>query len=342
MPYSYHTYRIRIANRTHVRVEALDSRKDAVDEPQGRLSFDEKTQARLSELQRAAVENRLSGQEVEEFGELLFAVLFDDALRHDFFTRYRIARDEGALFRIALDVDERELPEIAALPWEFLRAPLESGYPPIWFATAPELVFSRRRALWTAAGPIRLDRRESLRIALVLANPKDLGPVEFQDLLAQLNILARSERIESIDPVVSADKRGIDAVLERERPHIFHFIGHAKFSEGVEQLALVGGDGNMTLIGADEFSELFSRHQPGIVVLQACESGKLSGSQSFRGIASRIVQQNVPVLVAMQYQVSNSTATQFALEFYRRLAENDPVDKAVQEGRRRIAISRTG
>ncbi|MCP4396238.1 MAG: CHAT domain-containing protein, partial [bacterium] len=116
----------------------------------------------------------------------------------------------------------------------------------------------------------------------------------------------------------------------------------AKFSEDVEQLALVGGDGNMTLIGADEFSELFSRHQPGIVVLQACESGTLSGSQSFRGIASRIVQQNVPVLVAMQYRVSNSTATQFALEFYRRLAENDPVDKAVQEGRRRIAISRTG
>ncbi|UCH97362.1 MAG: SIR2 family protein, partial [Candidatus Aminicenantes bacterium] len=60
------------------------------------------------------------------------------------------------------------------------------------------------------------------------------------------------------------------------------------------------------------------------------------------GIASLVVQMNVPAVVAMQYQVSNITAQRFALEFYRRLAGNEPVDKAVQEARRHIALGPAG
>ncbi|MCP4375903.1 MAG: CHAT domain-containing protein, partial [bacterium] len=101
-------------------------------------------------------------------------------------------------------------------------------------------------------------------------------------------------------------------------------------------------DGKMELVSADDFSELFTRHQPGVVVLQSCEGGTLSASKAFVGIASQIVQQNIPVVVAMQYQVSNSSATRFAQEFYKRLAEHDPVDLAVQEGRRQIALGPAG
>jgi hypothetical protein len=39
----------------------------------------------------------------------------------------------------------------------------------------------------------------------------------------------------------------------------------------------------------------------------------------------------------MQYKISNATARRFAREFYKRLAEGDPVDKAAQEGRYRIS-----
>lgn len=76
-------------------------------------------------------------------------------------------------------------------------------------------------------------------------------------------------------------------------------------------------------------------------MLQACEGAMLSESQAFVGVASRVVQQNIPVVVAMQYEVSNATASRFACKFYKRLAQGAPVDIAVQEGRYAIALSAT-
>ena len=76
-------------------------------------------------------------------------------------------------------------------------------------------------------------------------------------------------------------------------------------------------------------------------MLQACEGAMLSSSQAFVGLASRVVQQNIPVVVAMQYEVSNATASRFARRFYQQLAEDDPVDIAAQYGRRAIALGPT-
>jgi hypothetical protein len=67
----------------------------------------------------------------------------------------------------------------------------------------------------------------------------------------------------------------------------------------------------------------------------------LSSSQAFVGVASKVVQQNVPVVVAMQYEITNSTACRFALRFYQQLVGEDPVDIAAQYGRRAIALGPT-
>jgi tetratricopeptide (TPR) repeat protein len=60
-------------------------------------------------------------------------------------------------------------------------------------------------------------------------------------------------------------------------------------------------------------------------------------SESLRGL----VEQNIPVVVAMQYEVSNSTASRFARRFYQQLAAEDPADIAAQEGRYTIALGPT-
>jgi hypothetical protein len=74
------------------------------------------------------------------------------------------------------------------------------------------------------------------------------------------------------------------------------------------------------------------------VILQACEGGRLSISQASAGLAPHIVQQGVPIVIAMQYEVEMWVARLFALEFYRRLSQWEPVDKAVQEARREIEL----
>jgi hypothetical protein len=143
--------------------------------------------------------------------------------------------------------------------------------------------------------------------------------------------------------VTGADAEKIDALLARD-PHIFHFIGHGRLLEengkAKGQIALVDDMfGEASWVDADFFSDLLNTHRPGTVFLQACEGGQLSSSQAFVGVASRVVQQNIPVVVAMQYEVSNTTAVRFALKFYQQLAEMYPVDRAAQNGRRAIALN---
>jgi hypothetical protein len=341
----YYTYRIRITNLDHVQAEIRDANNNLLGEPSGAFGYTGETQTQIQELHQLACKGELTETDVETFGERLFDTLFDEGLRRDFFGYYDRARQEDALLRIELDADERQFPNLAALPWEFLRVPAPAGYGTIWLGTTPDIVFSRRRVLWKTAKPLQLNVREQLRVALAVAVPDDLGPVKYEEILDSLKKLARTERIELLEPVIPAKRASIDEVLS-QKPHIFHFIGHGRLVDEAQQekgqIALIKAANLPDWVDADDFSDLFNRHQPGVIVLQACESGTLSASRAFVGIASQIVQQNIPVVVAMQYQVSNLTATRFALEFYQRLADNDPVDKAVQEGRRRIALGPSG
>ena len=97
-----------------------------------------------------------------------------------------------------------------------------------------------------------------------------------------------------------------------------------------------------SLIHAADFADLFRRHIPGVVLLQSCEGAALSSWQAFTGTASQLVDQNIPIVIAMQYKVSNITASRFSVEFYKQLAAGVAVDTAVQEGRRMISLGMYG
>lgn len=342
----YYTYRIVITNRNKVKAISYDSEGNPLGEPDGEFRLrDEALQYILKATQRE-VDN--FDCNIKELGSKLFGVLFDEKLRHDFFNVYRQSRNKGAMLRVELDVDEQELPDVAALPWEFMHVPSEARYGELWLATAPDIIFSRRRAHWKAPDPIYVAPDECLRIALAVSAPPQLGPVKYDRVWQGLNTLAgkMKNEIELLELVNPATPKTIDDVLE-QRPHIFHFIGHAQFRtelrQDAGQIALVDGALDKAMwIEAERFSEFFRRHQPGIVVLQACEGAVLSKAEAFVGVASKIVDQDIPVVIAMQYKISNNIACRFVLEFYRRLFEHDPVDKAAQEGRRHISLGPTG
>jgi hypothetical protein len=281
-------------------------------------------------------------------GEILFDVLFDDGLRPDFVSFYhQVVQQEKQLLRVELDIDEQGMPDLAALPWEFLCLPARANLGTIWVGTVPDLIFSRRRSQWIPAQPIQLEQNEKLRIALVVSAPPGLPSVEYKPVQEALEKLAskQANRVELLPIVESANPEAIDTILSKE-PHIFHFIGHGRLenerNQEIGQIAFVDPDfGEAMWVNADYFSELFNQHRPGIVMLQACEGATLSASQAFVGLASRVVQQNIPVVVAMQYEVSNATASRFSRRFYQQLAEDDPVDIAAQYGRRAIALGPT-
>ncbi len=342
---SYYTFRIRIRDKKHVEGEARDPKRGLRGESYGDFKYTASVAKKLQEPLAKASEGELTGPDIVELGDQLFNILFEGDVRNDFFKCYEDARQENALLRVELDIDVGRIPEIASIPWEFLHVPSVSGYPTEWLGTDPAIVFSRRWIQKQTPLSVRLGPQERLRIALAVANPEGLGPVKYQEILESIQELSQTAQIELLEPEIPATKESIDRLLQ-QRPHILHFIGHAQFldedAQEKGQIALVNAMGRPDWVDADNFSTLFRRHQPGVVLLQACESGKLSSSQAFVGVASHVVQQSIPVVVAMQYQVKNMIARRFALEFYKRLADGEPVDKAAQEGRWKIAIGPQG
>jgi tetratricopeptide (TPR) repeat protein len=343
---TYYTFRIRLANDQLVRVEKWNDRPELRGEPSRPFRYKEKLEL-ITPLLQPVLSNELNNsQQARKLGEALFEAIFDEVLCQEFLNFYQEAvRDKKQLLRIELDVDEQTIPEVAVLPWEFMCLPAAANLGDRWLGTDPNIVFSRRRALWNPAPPIQLEKGEKLRIALAISAPKDLGIVKYEEVQEALENLAKeqAERIELLPIVNPATPSAIDRLLE-QKPHIFHFIGHGQMQNeaGEEggQIALMQKVFNTALwMDAGSFSELFNRWSPGVVLLQACESGMLSASKAFAGVASKIVQMNIPVVVAMQYEVSNITASQFAYEFYERLAKGEPVDIAAQNGRRSIALN---
>ena len=346
MSKAYYTYQIQLSNEDQVQIQKTDPQRHSFGKPSGALRYKEKSEKITPLLERMKDGEINDSSQTRLLGELLFDVLFDDRLRVDFFEFYNKAVvQEDQLLRVELEIDERRMPGMAALPWEFLCLPESENWGTLWIGTAPNVVFTRRRSQWFPAQTIQLGQNEKLRIALVVSAPQGLSHVEYKSVQDELEKLASKKfnRIELLPIVESANHHRVDTVLSKE-PHIFHFIGHGRLenesNREIGQITFVDPTcGEEMWVDADHFSELLNRHRPRVVILQVCEGAKLSKSEAFVGLASRILQQNIPVVVAMQYEVSNAIACEFACIFYQKLAEGHPVDIAAQEGRLKIGHS---
>jgi len=242
---TYYTFRIKLANDQLVRVEKWDEQHQFKGEPSRPFRYQEKLE-QITPLLQPALTNKLNNsQQARQLGEALFEAIFDEVLRQEFINFYQEAvGDKKQLLRIELDIDEQTMPEVAALPWEFMCLPEYANLGDRWLATDPNLIFSRRRALWHPAPPIQLEPGEKLKIALAIASPKDLDTVKYEEVQEALANLAQeqAESIELLPIVHSATPTAIDKLLE-QKPHIFHFIGHGRMEnetgEEVGQIALM-------------------------------------------------------------------------------------------------------
>ncbi|MEP1076063.1 CHAT domain-containing protein [Leptolyngbya sp. PL-A3] len=340
-------YRIQITNNETVKIQKQNEGQ-VLGELVGRFRYSDR-KAEFTPLFELILYNELnSANQSKAIGEYLFDCLFDEPLSQDFVDFYNeVVRQKKQFLRIELDIDEQAMPEIAAIPWEFMRLPERLGVGTVWFATTPEIVFVRHRSIWMPPSPIQFSEGEKLRVALVVASPPDLPAISYDSIQKELNKIVKenSKKIEFLPVVNSATLNALDDTLSR-KPHILHFIGHVRLTDEIQaemgQVALVDDTFDESMwVDADYFSELFNRHCPALVLMHASESAKLSSSKTSVSIALRLVQQNVPTVIGFQDEVTNATANRFALRFYQSLVQGDAVDTAVQQGRRAIALGPT-
>lgn len=335
-------YHIFITNKNTVKAQKSCA---ASTEPDATLTGQFNQGNRIDSRIQGIIKNSadLKDERIQKVGEALFDALFDNQLREDFLSFYtEIVKKRKQILQVILEI-KGTIPEILAYPWELMCLPAKYNQGDIHFATDWKLSFFRRLEE-NLKLPIQINPAEKLKIALVISKPtadSSLNDVEYQGVTKYLNSLDK-DKVIFLPVMDSLDFSHIVDKLEEDKPDVFHFIGHGRLieknGEYIGQIAFVNDAGAANWKDAKMFSELFSGHTPKIVILQACETGKQSETNAFSSVASHLIQQGVPVVIAMQYEVSNQTATSFVTEFYSRIIKGHSVEVAVQKARFKLAI----
>ena len=125
--------------------------------------------------------------------------------------------------------------------------------------------------------------------------------------------------------------------LRQEACHILHFVGHGAFDETAQDgvLLLEDEQGRGRAVSAQDLGVLLHDHPSlRLVMLNSCEGARTSRLDPFAGSAQSLVQQGIPAVVAMQFEISDEVAIVIAHEFYAALAAGYPVDAALAEARK--------
>ena len=108
-------------------------------------------------------------------------------------------------------------------------------------------------------------------------------------------------------------------------------------------IALVGETGETDELTATQLGLLLSDHPSlRLALLNACEGAKGGKSDIFSGTAATLVRRGLPAVVAMQYEITDRAAIEFARTFYEAVADEMPLDAAVSEARKAVRLSISG
>lgn len=268
-------------------------------------------------------------EELTQIGQLLFAALFQGPVK-DVLVRTQGRLQPGQGMRLILNIAPGEQ-AIGAMPWEFLYDP-DQG--PLAMLDTPIVRYLQQSTLIPT-----LKTNLPLKILLTGAQPKDMKPLKVERELDEIKV-ALGELIDQgrvqlvVEPHLRRDR--FQQIL-RQGFHIWHFVGHGGFrSDGkTAALAFEDANGDCEWASAMELGILLNRSSVRLIVLNACESGRLA-TEPFRTLAPALIRGQVPAVIAMQFEVPDAAARAFAGEFYRALAEGFPIDACVTEGRKAV------
>jgi hypothetical protein len=126
--------------------------------------------------------------------------------------------------------------------------------------------------------------------------------------------------------------------LKEFKPHILHFIGHGEATGDKTVLKICDKDNNVLDWTANQIGQAV-KNMGGILRLafvNACRSGVAADSDA-PSIARALFKGTALGVVAMQADLSGAAAQLCVREFYRALAEGNPIDKALSRARQAMS-----
>ncbi|MCX6030826.1 MAG: CHAT domain-containing protein [Chloroflexi bacterium] len=177
----------------------------------------------------------------------------------------------------------------------------------------------------------------ALSILVVTASPSGLPPLLGDDEYARVEdaVDRRGGRI-----ALRRTGRGTVNELQDELrlgPRILHFAGHGAFDPAVGGvLFFEEPNRDPQPVEAETLAVILRGSSVRLAVLNACESATADPTDTFAGVAPRLVQAGLPAVVAMQTALPDLAAVAFARAFYGAVADGWGVDAAVAAGRQAL------
>lgn len=270
-------------------------------------------------------------QLAKTFGTQLYDAVFSGEVGTCFRRSIDAADEQGKGLRVRLRLGDA--PGLGDVPWEYLystglgRFLVLSGQTPI----VRYLDLPREVPPLSVAPP--------LRVLVVVSSPRNLAALDtaaeigrIQGALADL--CARGVVV--VDALPVATLAELRKALRAKDYHVLHFIGHGGFDDatGTGMLAFDDGHGAANTVSGGDLGTLLHDYRTlRLAVLNACEGARQSASDPFSGVAQALVQQGLPAVVAMQFEITDVAATTFSTELYAALADGLPVDAALAQAR---------
>ena len=271
--------------------------------------------------------------EMLAFGTDLFETLFQGDVRR----LYDEARSRQHGRKLDL-VFTSMVPWIAEKPWEFAYDAARRSF------LATEDIHFIRNVLTAIPADVVHPEPGPLRILVASAQPAGFGRLSVDQ---ELEVIRRGfdplidAGLATVEVLPRATPASIHARLATGRFSVVHFIGHGVFDEKTQEGALVfeSGNGGEYILGERSAREIFCQRGVTLVFLNACQTGTGGRADFNKGVAQSLVSHGLPALVANQYSVLDSSATQFAQQFYWALAQGMTIGRAAREAR--IAVNYT-
>lgn len=283
------------------------------------------------------------------FGQRLFDAVFDGDVGMGLIRSLDEAERQQKGLRIQLRLDS---PELADLPWEFLYASSLDRF----LILSNQTVLVRYLELPQGEKPLQVS--PPLRILAVISDPSDVAKLNVEAEWIRMSdalLPLQGNGLLTLERLSEATLPALQSRLQQEPPvHILHFIGHGYFepalpaSEKGEQgeqggsggLVFEEADGRSRLVDAVDLATTLRDHKTlRLLFLNACEGARGGRVDAFAGTAQKLVQQGIPAVLAMQFEVSDQAAIQLATEFYRATVNGYPADAALAEARKFVSTS---
>jgi hypothetical protein len=280
-----------------------------------------------------------------ELGRLLADLALPEKKVRPLLEKSIIALNENEGLRIRLRIDA---PELAELPWEFIMLPQTSGEP----QDSDFLILRREISI------VRTDTVESAtrklpdripRIVGVFSRPNDQDNINVDKDKDALEKAIKSFKQATGQETISV--RYVEKPATREKlaealrdgAEVFQYSGHATFElNNVGKLVLEDKDNRSDPYLASQLAELISGAGVRLAILNACETGRRNGRMRWSGVAPALTRQNVPAIVANQFDIFDTSAILMAAIIYPRLLSGYTIDEALMEARRTIYQQKEG